>query len=101
MARKSVLANTDPTVSPVRYMKVPPFVEAYEITEDNVASVGRWAQATVTRDETGKPVLILRKLSPPYNKGRIGDFVVKSDSGDLRIANKFQFLDVYVIAPKE
>ncbi len=100
MARKQSAPNLDPTSAPVRYMKVPPFVEVMEITETNARAVGEWSSATVSRDDTGKTVVILRKMPPPYNKGRAGDLVVKNENGEFRIANKYQFLDVYVVAPE-
>lgn len=101
MARRAKLAavNVNPAIEPVRYMKIPPFVEAYEITHSNLNAVAAWADANVSADDQERPVLILRKMPPPYNKGRVGDLVVKSESGDRRIASKDTFLDIYVVAP--
>lgn len=98
MVRRSKVV-TDPKDGPVRYMKIPPFVEVYEITNSNLSAVAAWADANVSTDELERPVVILRKMAPPYNKGRIGDLVVKSESGDRRIATKDTFFDLYVVAP--
>lgn len=98
--RKKIAPLPDPTAGPVRYMKIPPFVQAYEISHTNIRDVARWADANVSSDDQGKPLVILRKMPPPYNKGYVGQVVVKDENGDRRIASRDQFFDLYVPAPE-
>ena len=99
--KRGVAPVIDPAIEPVRFMKIPPFVYVYEITNGNMSEVAKWADATMTRDTEDRPLIILRKMPPPYNKGYVGDLVVKSESGDRRIAKKDEFFSIYVVAPED
>lgn len=99
MPRKATAPLLNIKLKPVRYMKVPPFVEVMEVTADNLNEVAAWAGGSVNRDSANLPIIILRKQSPPYNKAWVGDLVVRDGDGNFRVAKSSAFFDQYVVAP--
>lgn len=92
-----------------RYMKIPPFVQAAQVTKANVADVAAWCGGTVVRGDAGQVGVTVPKIPPPHNKAWAGsldyetegDFVVQDSGSDtFRVAQGNAFTATYVPAPE-
>jgi hypothetical protein len=67
---------------PVKYVRKPFYVQAAQVTEENITQVARWCEGTILIDE--RPyikVKVKRPLAERQTRAFVGDWVLSSGNG--------------------
>lgn len=86
-----------------RYTHVPLFVEAVQVTVENMAEVAVWCNGSVLTDENGKnfvKAVVFRPNHERQTRAYVGDWVLKTEIGIKCYTDK-AFAKGFVAAPQQ
>jgi len=84
-----------------RYTHVPLYVEAVQVTAENMAEVAEWCDSTLAVDDKKKQYIKIGTIRPQHERqtmAYVGDWVMKTDVGLKTYTNK-AFTRGFVPAP--
>jgi hypothetical protein len=81
-----------------RYMKHPTYVEAMVVTRASAHEVAEWIGGRVAEDPVSGLYVVLPKVKAPYNRARIGQYVVRYANGTITTSEPNVFDEVYTPA---
>jgi len=85
-----------------RYTHVPLFVQAVQVTPENIFEIAGWCDGTVKTDSDGKTYIMvatIRPLRERQTQAYVGDWVLKTDVG-LKVYTNTAFKRGFVLAPE-
>jgi len=86
-----------------RYTHVPLYVEAVQVTADNMTDIAEWAGSTIQTDSDKQQfikVATIRPLRDRQTQAYVGDWVLKTDVG-LKVYTNKAFTRGFIAAPME
>lgn len=72
------------TVETTKYVRKPLYVDAVQVTNENLDEIGAWCQGDVTTDDSGTRYIHVRvhnPKTPRQSKAFVGDWILYTDRG--------------------